>query len=528
MRQIFLLIPALGSLVQAVEIINRAGDLHIVNKQISPDGFQRTAVLAGKTGRSAAFPGPLIRAKKGDKFQLNVIDELTDSSMDRATTIHWHGLFQRGTNWADGPEFVTQCPIIPGDSFKYQFSVPDQAGTYWYHSHFRAQYCDGLRGPLVIYDPRDPHQYLYDIDDENTIITLADWYHSTGPAIVATQAPPIADSTLINGLGRWPQGNLTSPLAVVNVVKGKRYRMRLISIACDPNYTFSIDGHNMTIIEADGVNVKPFTVNKLNILAAQRYSFVLNANQPVGNYWIRALPGLNGPQGFKNGINSAILRYKGAKNVDPNTTEATNTVMLRETDLHFLSPNGRSAVPGRPVPGGADLVLNMTLGFTPPATFMINQVPFVVPDVPVLLQILSGAQAAQDLLPRGSVYDLPRNKVIEINLFNNNTVAGPHPMHLHGHTFDVIKSADSPVYNFKDPVRRDTVGVAGNNLTTIRFVTDNPGPWLLHCHIDFHLVDGLAVVFAEDTRNVKSANPVPPDWSKLCPIWNKTPPEIRN
>ncbi|EEB96710.1 hypothetical protein MPER_04111, partial [Moniliophthora perniciosa FA553] len=220
--------------------------------------------------------------------------------------------------------------------------------------------------------------------------------------------------------------------------------------------------------------------------------------------------------------------YKGAKHVEPNTTEATNTVMLHETDLHFLSPNGRSAVPGRPVPGGADLVLNMTLGFTPPATFMINEVPFVVPDVPVLLQVLSGAQAAQDLLPSGSVYDLPRNKVIEINLFNNNTVAGPHPMHLHGHTFDVIKSADSPVYNFKDPVRRDTVGVAGDNLTTIRFVTDNPGPWLLHCHIDFHLVDGLAVVLAEDTRNIKSANPVPPDWSKLCPIWNKTPPEIRN
>ncbi|ESK87303.1 laccase [Moniliophthora roreri MCA 2997] len=523
----FLFIPALCSLARAVEVIPRVGDLHVVNKQISPDGFQRDAVLAGGSSGTATFPGPVIKATKGNRFELNVIDELTDPTMDRSTSMHWHGIFQHGTNWADGAASVTQCPIIPGNSFQYRFSVPDQAGTFWYHSHVRAQYCDGLRGPLVIYDPQDPHRYLYDVDDENTIITLADWYHSTGPALIAIKGPITADSTLINGLGRWPQGNLTSPLAVVNVVKGKRYRIRLISMSCDPDYTFSIDGHNMTIIEADGVNVKPYTVNKFNILAGQRYSFVLNANQPVGNYWIRALPG-SGPQGFENGINSAILRYKGAKEVDPNTTEATSIVTFRETDLHFLSPNGRSAVPGRPYPGGADLVLNLTLGFAPPATFMINQVPFTAPDVPVLLQILSGAQAAQDLLPGGSVYDLPKNKVIEINLFNNNTVGDPHPMHLHGHTFDVIKSADSPVYNFNDPVRRDTVGVGGNNLTAIRFVTDNPGPWMLHCHIDVHLVNGLAVVLAEDIGDTKAANPVTPDWSKLCPIWDNASPDLRN
>ncbi|KAK7045880.1 hypothetical protein VNI00_007310 [Paramarasmius palmivorus] len=532
MYRILLFISALVSVTQGVEIITRKGDLHVANKKIAPNGFERSAVLAGKTSRSVAFPGPLIKANKGDRFEINVIDELTDSTMDRATTIHWHGLFQKSTNWADGPEFVTQCPIIPGNSFNYRFSVPDQAGTYWYHSHFGAQYCDGLRGPLVIYDPQDPQKGLYDVDDENTIITLADWYNDTGPAIIASQGAPKANATLINGLGRSPDGNPKSPLAIVNVQKGKRYRMRLISMACDPNFTFSIDGHNMTIIEADGVNVKPYTVNKLQIFAAQRYSFVLNANQPVGNYWIRSLPSESGPfeQGFKNGINSAILRYKGAKEVEPNTTQATNEMILRETDLHFLSASqyGKSQVPGKPFPGGADLVLNLTLAFVAPADFFINDVKFEVPDVPVLLQILSGAQKAQDILPKGSVIDLPKNKVIEINMFGNNTIGGPHPMHLHGHTFDVVKSADSPDYNFKDPVRRDTVAVSGSNQTTIRFVTDNPGPWVLHCHIDFHLVDGLAVVLAEDTQDTKFANPVPPDWAKLCPIWNSTAPDVRN
>jgi iron transport multicopper oxidase len=100
------------------------------------------------------------------------------------TSQHWHGIFQHGSSWADGTAFVTQCPIAPGNSFLYDFSVPDQAGTFWYHSHLctlfflfffpvisryswiffglATQYCDGLRGPFVVYDPNDPHSSLYD------------------------------------------------------------------------------------------------------------------------------------------------------------------------------------------------------------------------------------------------------------------------------------------------------------------------------------------------------------------------------
>jgi iron transport multicopper oxidase len=74
--------------------------------------------------------------------------------------------------------------------------VPDQAGTYWYHSHLSTQYCDGLRGAFVVYDPNDPHASLYDVDDDTTVITLADWYHAVAPTI----AVGVADATLINGL----------------------------------------------------------------------------------------------------------------------------------------------------------------------------------------------------------------------------------------------------------------------------------------------------------------------------------------
>jgi len=92
---------------------------------------------------------------------------------------HWHGFFQHDSHWADGPVGVTQCPIAPGHSFLYEFSSADQAGTFWYHSHHGTsfisafilftygispgtQYCDGLRGAMVVYDTLDPHRSAYD------------------------------------------------------------------------------------------------------------------------------------------------------------------------------------------------------------------------------------------------------------------------------------------------------------------------------------------------------------------------------
>ncbi|KAJ6537795.1 laccase [Mycena capillaripes] len=491
------------------------GTLKISNANISPDGFRRSAVLAGGT-----FPGPLIKSNKGDTFAINVVDELTDNTMLTSTSIHWHGIFQEKTNWADGPSFVTQCPITPKNSFLYSFPVPDQAGTYWYHSHLSTQYCDGLRGPLVIYDPKDPQKHLYGHliqTPETTIITLSDWYHYPSlqhPAI------PVFNSTLINGLGRYAGGPLTK-LAVISVAAGKRYRFRLISMSCDPNWIFSIDGHQFTIIEVDGVSHQPLTVDSIQIFAAQRYSFVMTANQKVDNYWVHAQPQLPGSnQGFVNATNSAILRYVGARTADP-TTQSNIKQPLVETALH---PLGSNPVPGSPHPGGADVVLNLQITLnTTDFRFAINNVSFVPPTAPVLLQILSGAHSAQDLLPKGSIYELPPNKVIEVSIPGGSPGA-PHPFHLHGHNFHVIRSAGNSTYNFHNPVIRDVVstGADTTDLTTFRFVTDNAGPWFLHCHIDWHLDIGLAIVFAENIPAIAAEHP-PPAWDKLCPLYNASP-----
>ncbi|THU99584.1 laccase lcc5 [Dendrothele bispora CBS 962.96] len=489
-----------------VKAIGPVADLVLSNALVSPDGFNRTACLAGGT-----VIGTLVSGNKGDRFEINVINQLDDDTMLKTTSIHWHGIFQEGgTNWADGPAFVTQCPIASGNSFLYNFTVPDQAGTYWYHSHLSTQYCDGLRGPLVIYDPNDPYADQYDVDDESTIITLADWYHAKAETLTF----PAEDSTLINGLGRFDGGNATE-LAVISVEQGKRYRMRLVSVSCDPNFQFSIDNHTMTVIEADGVNHQPLVVDQIQIFASQRYSFILNANQSVDNYWIRANPS-TGTTGFTGGINSAILRYVGANNLEPGTPEVTSTNPLVEADLVPLENPG---APGSPEVGGVDVALNLDFNFTG-TNFEINGVEFVPPTVPVLLQILSGQQNANDLLPTGSVYNLPLNSSIEISM-PAGVVGGPHPFHLHGHVFDVVRSAGSSTYNFVNPPRRDTVsvGATGDNVT-IRFTTNNAGPWFLHCHIDWHLQAGFAIVFAEGTDTWNSTINPTDQWDQLCPIYN--------
>ncbi|KAG2057732.1 laccase [Suillus hirtellus] len=503
MFQLYVFICLLACLQCRAVTIGPVSELVIANGIVSPDGFTRSGVLAGGT-----HPGPTIVAQKGDTFKINVTNQLTNDSMLTSTSIHWHGLFQHHSNQMDGVSFVTQCPIAPGHSFLYDFNATDQVGTYWYHSHYGVQYCDGLRGPLIIYNPNDPYSSLYDIDDESSIITLMDWYNLPSPLV---QRQVIADSVLIDGVGRY-DGGPDVPLAVINVLPGKRYRFRLLNMACKPNYIFSIDSHNLTIIEVDGQYVEPLVVDSIQIYAAQRYSFILETNQPVDNYWVHADPDA--------GTNAtAIFRYAGAPDAEPQNMTNSDWDALNETSLHPLTPPSSRLLQEPDVK--LDLVLGKNLSNF---NFLINNIQYISPSVPVLLQLLSGAMTAADLAPNGSVYTLPRNKVIELTFNPDNSPGGPHPFHLHGHSFAVIRSAGSTAYNYVDPVMRDTVNTGNTgDRVTIRFITDNPGPWLLHCHIDWHLSAGLAIVFAEAPEDVAASQPLNNASRQLCPIYNSIP-----
>lgn len=107
------------------------------------------------------YPGPLVECNIGDQLVIKVNNQLPDG---QGTSIHWHGMYQANSNWMDGTVGVTQCPIPPGQSFTYNFTVSEQRGTYWWHSHMQAQYTDGILGPLIIHDPSEPSIDEYDED----------------------------------------------------------------------------------------------------------------------------------------------------------------------------------------------------------------------------------------------------------------------------------------------------------------------------------------------------------------------------
>ncbi|KAJ7620440.1 putative laccase 1d precursor [Roridomyces roridus] len=495
-------------------------NLDIVNTKLAPDGFLRDTVVP-----NATFPGPVFKVNKGDSVVIHTHNRLTSPGMRRSTSIHWHGFLQARTSGMDGPAFVNQCPIAPSTTFDYVFDTAGQTGNYWYHSHLSTQYCDGMRGAFVVYDPNDPLKHLYDVDDDNTIITLAEWYHGLAPDVthsfLETGVIPLQDSVLINGKGRY-NGGPAVPYAVITVKKGLRYRFRVFSLSCRPFMTLSFDNHTFDVIELDGVEHDPVAFQNADVYAAQRISIVLNANQSVSNYWIRAPPTGGNPASnpnFNASLSLAILRYEGAPIAEPTTVNVPG----RKYDDALMHPIA-SEGPGQ-LGSGPATPIRLEISQPNPPLFDINGVSYISPSLPVLLQLLSGAAKPSDFMPTENVFVLPPNTLVDVTIPG----AGAHPFHLHGHNFDIVLGANATVPNYVNPPRRDVVPINGGN-TTFRFFTGNPGAWFLHCHIDWHLEVGLAIVFAESPElNVKGpqAQIQTPQWKQLCPMYDALEPELQ-
>ncbi|KAF7304580.1 hypothetical protein HMN09_00861000 [Mycena chlorophos] len=131
----FVLLSLSLALTASAVSIGPTAELTISNVNLAPDGYLKQGVLA-----NGIFPGPTLVATKGQTYEFNVVNKLTNESFLKSTTIHWHGLFEQdGFSWADGPSFVTQCPIATNHSFLYQVPTTSQAGTFWYHSHLHRQ-----------------------------------------------------------------------------------------------------------------------------------------------------------------------------------------------------------------------------------------------------------------------------------------------------------------------------------------------------------------------------------------------------
>ncbi|KAI4595483.1 Laccase-1 [Pestalotiopsis sp. 9143b] len=494
-----------------------------------PDGVVKSFVQL----INGQFPGPTIRAKWGDTITVNV----KNSMPTNGTSIHWHGLRQMGTNIHDGVNGVTECALAPGKTRTYRFKAT-QYGTTWYHSHFSAQYGNGVWGTIVIDGPAENN---YDID--LGVYPISDYYYDSADDIVLrTQSggPPASDNVLFNGTNINPLNPSQGKYSVVTLTPGKRHRLRLINPSVEHNYQVSLVGHDMTVIATDLVPVNSMTLNNIYLGTGQRYDVLIDASKTVGNYWFNVTLSPTGLCGTSiNPRPAAIFRYAGAPSTNPTDPGTVPADAACQDRTDFTPVVTRTADSTTLVPQANDPAhnLDISLNFTTPVSWFVNGSAIDVQwDKPVLDYVLTGNTS----YPRRENLVFVDDKNVWTYWVVQNLSPLPHPMHLHGHDFLVLGHAASSTFtasmssslNFNNPTRRDVTMLPASGYVILAFKADNPGNWLMHCHIAWHVSGGLSVDFME--RRAEQAALISATdlaaYKQQCADWRayapKAPPKI--
>ncbi|KAK4122896.1 multicopper oxidase [Parathielavia appendiculata] len=489
-------------------------DFNITWVTANPDGMADRPTI----GINGHWPIPTIHVNVGDQLVVNVLNSLGDVS----TSLHFHGLFMRSAAHMDGPVSVTQCPIPPGERFTYNFTV-DQPGTYWYHSHIHGQYPDGLRGPLIVHDPETPFKDMY---DEEVVMTVSDWYHEQMHGLLSwfmskanpTGAEPVPNSALLNDTQ-----NLTVPLQ-----PGKTYLFRMVNIGAFAGQYVWFEGHNMTIVEVDGVYTHPAEASMIYLSAAQRCSFLVTArNDTSANFPIVASMDTDLFDKLPDDLNWNVTGWLVYDSAQPLPGPAVLYDPFDPFDDMGLVPWDNQTLLGEPDQTISLDVIMDNLGDGANYAFF-NNITYVAPKVPTLYTVLTAGSYATDPAVYGTYthpFVLEKDQVVDIVL--NNLDPGKHPFHLHGHAFQVIWRSQDEAGTFADsnvtaadfasvPMKRDTVVLRPNGNMVLRFKADNPGVWLFHCHIEWHVQSGLMATFVEAPIEMQKTLTIPQDHLAVC------------
>lgn len=458
------------------------------------------------------YPGPLIEAVEGDTIVIHIVNRDYDSK----TVLHFHGLDMNGSEHLDGVAGLTQCGIKPGETFTYEFVVK-RTGTHWYHSHYDMQRVQGLLGPIVVH-PRQ-RDYWEDHMGE-TAVLLTDLYDRDPKELMLSfQEPwiggdePIPSIALMQGK-QLPIIPLESPTS--------RHKLRLINACTFTTIKISLDQHDMTIVSADGTPIQPARHSALVIYPGQRYDIVIRKrNHELTSSWLRAevctdtwtdIPGEYKQSKKISGISDVkgVLLY--------HSTVATN-------EPQEIFPNSRPKqdsngdvekwlVPLRPtIPPHPDVELKLMARMgrdeNGEVIAAINDTSFLLHDYYQSPRLNAIAESWPRLLTTEDI------TVVDIVLQNDDD--GPHPFHLHGGKFWIISRGENQkekiYWTSMLPLERDTVWVPKGEWVNLRFIADNPGLWLFHCHIPWHSVIGMQGVFAVMPSRIPSPSQ---EWLDLC------------
>jgi len=484
------LISPSGSAVTAAEKKRPStGKTHEVTLVAAPAMVE---LGAGMTARTWAFagriPGEELRVSVGDELAATLSNQLPAKT---TTSVHWHGIALR--NDMDGVPPATQSAVPAGRKFTYRF-LTDAPGTYFFHPHVGVQLDRGLYAPLIVEDPKEPLSY-----DEEWVVVLDDWLDGTTgtPDEVYAEltrgmgggmdmsgsmggtngmdsspsASPMngmsmkfmltgAESALLGGDAgdvKYPyhlvNGHVPADPQVFRSKPGKRVRLRLVNAGGDTAYRVALGGHRLTVTHTDGFPVRHRQVDALLIGMGERYDVLVTLDDGV-------FPLVASAEG-KNATGMALVRTGSgsgpAVNVRP---KELGGVIMSASQL-------RAADDDRLASRKVDRVHRVELtGGMMAYNWAINGQRFDMND------------------PTAHPITVEQGQRVRLDFVNATTMW--HPMHLHGHTYQL--GNDGP--------RKDTTIVLPRKTVSVFFDADNPGQWMLHCHNAYHGEAGMMALVA--------------------------------
>ena len=474
------------------------------------------------------FPGPLIRLKEGQDVRLKVVNTL-----DEDTSIHWHGLLVPYT--MDGVPGISFPGIPPGETFTYAFTVR-QAGTYWYHGHSNMQEAMGLFGPLVV-DPAGEEPAPY---DREYVLMLSDWsfthphevfrrlkqrpdyYNPERPTLsglLAGKPPSAADRRMWSAMRMdpadiadvaapgWRQlinGRDTAANWTGLFTPGERVRLRIINASAMTNFNFRIPGLPMTVVQADGQDVEPVETDEFQIAIAETYDVIVRPGEDRAYALVaEALD--------RSGLARATLAPRPGLAAPVPALRPRPILTMRDMGMPDHGPGGMDPSAHEPPPG--EPRNPGSTGAAPAAADRTGDRPTGLEDVPHRVLTYRQLRSLKvDPAPRRPERRLDihltgnmerymwsfdgvkmserpeplvfrQDERVRVRLINDTMM--PHPIHLHGHFFEVVTGQPG-----RHP-RKHTVNVLPGGVVTFDLTADAPGDWAFHCHMMMHMHAGM-------------------------------------
>lgn len=510
--------------------------------------LQRSGSLINGT-----LPGPVLTATDGDTLIIHVKNNQDPAS--REASLHWHGMLQPGTPFYDGVPGVSQCGICVYCEETYKFQATP-AGTHWYHSHSGVQYADGQLGALIIYPREDAELPEWEMMVEDEFIILASEWSAVDPYTEYVELKAGEDlGGTYNGIMEadvaWQNWLVNGKDGTeFHIKSNKSYRFRFINAAANYGINVSVAEHEIQLVMVDaGTYLEPSNVDYFRAEVGSRYDFIINSTAAPGRYPIYivdysganiAMPAVivvdggnadmdSGPAQSsgvhntpsypsplaKSSLPSAsrtiTLKLTGTESMDMGAgsmnTETTSTGMTSMDDGAESTNTGTASTSTASMDMGRD---SMKTSTSPTGTtsmdmgvksidgedasyaWGIDDINGVLPSVPVYIS--AGAFGMDP--KKVKVLQVDVDEVVDI-LFDNSQTGMTHPFHSHGHKFWVLGTAgkdEELALNEVNPIERDTIDVPQYGKAMIRIKFSNPGPWIMHCHIDFHMIAGMFMV----------------------------------